>query len=200
MLVVAISAATLLAGCASSVPDTGATSLSTLPVESSATSAPPTELSTPTPIATPTPTPTGPTELTIAEAGERYLTFSCLSNAALATYIRVRDKFDAYTTSDAAPHPRTKKAAKRAAEAHTEAAQGLSDPSYVWPDSVRNKVSTVATAIFEDAAVYNSIAEARTWSEAYSLPTGRKSSRAASAVRLTLGLPPRGECPEEYQP
>ena len=84
-----------------------------------------------------------------------------------------------------------------AADAHAAAAQGLSDPGYVWPESVRAKVNVVATNLYESASVYSSIAEAQTWSDADSFPRGGKFSRAASAVRLALGLPPRGECPGE---
>jgi hypothetical protein len=160
-------------------------------------SAPP--ITSPSPTSTPTPTPTGPVELTIEEAGERFLKYICASNASLDAYSRARDKFDLYTSSDAKPHPKTKKAAQKAADAHTAAARGLSDSGYLWPEAVRNKIALLATDQFESAAVYLSIAEAETWSDADSFGRGGKASRAASTVRLALGLPPRGECPEEFR-
>ena len=194
MLAVWIATATLLAGCTGSATDAGSSSAP--PPTSASTSATPTPSVTPTP----TPTPTGPVELTIEEAGDRFLTYVCASNASIDVYSRARDKFDAYTSSDAEPHPKTKKAAQKAADAHSAAARGLSDAGFLWPESVRNKVTTVATGIFEEAAFYSSVVEAKTWSDTDSRPRGGKTSRAASAVRLTLGLPPRGECPKEYQP
>ena len=198
ILAVGVATATLLAGCTGSATDAGSSSAPPpTPAPSSAT---PAASATPTPTLTPTPTPTGSVELTIEEAGQRYLEYICASNASIAKYTRPRDKFDAYTSSSDEPHPKTKKGAQIAADAHAAAAKGLSDPGFVWPESVSNKVNVVATNLYEFASIYNSIAEAKTWSDADSFPSGNKFSRAASAVRLALGLPPRGECPKESRP
>lgn len=195
MFAVGVATATLLAGCTGSATDAGSSSA---PPTSASPSATPTPSTTPTP--TPTPTPTGPVELTIEEAGDRFLTYVCASNAAINKYNASVDKFDAYSGASDSPHPKTVKAARRAAEAYVASAQAFVDPGYVWPESVQKDITIMATNQYEVASIYNSIADAKTWSDADSFPSGNKFSRAASAVRLALGLPPRGECPKEYRP
>lgn len=197
IIAAAVSSVVVLAACTGGVAD-GTSPSATSPLAPQS-SAPTTSAPSPTATPTPRPTPTGPVELTIEEAGERYLTYICASNASIDVYSRARDKFDLYTSSDEEPHPKTKRAAQKAADALTAAAQGLSDAGYLWPEAVRNKVALLATDAFESAAVYLSIAEAETWSDAESFGRGGKAERAASTVRLALGLPPRGECPEEFR-
>lgn len=131
------------------------------------------------------------------EAGQRYLAAVCPSNAALDAYRRVWDRFDNPNSPDDAPHPRTKEAARKKLDADTEAAQALADPDYVWPASVREDVVAVATELFEGAVVYKEIVEASAWSDVRAFPEG---GDAASTVRVALGLPLRGECPDEYLP
>lgn len=191
----AVSSAVVLAACTGGAAD-GWTPSSTSPAtpQSSAPSS-----TSPSATATPTPTPTGPAELTIQEAGERFLEYICTSNASIDAYSAARNKADPLESSDVEPHPKAKKAAQKAADAHTAAAQGLSDSGYLWPEAVRSKIALLATYLFETAAVYLSIAEAETWGDADSFRRGGKASRAASTVRLALGLPPRGECPKEYR-
>ena len=191
-LAVGVATATLLAGCTGSGTDAGSSSAP--PPTSASPSA------TPTPRVTPTPTPTGPVELTIEEAGDRFLTYVCASNAANDKYNATVDKFDAFSGSSDTPHPKTVKAAQRGAKAYEETAQTLADPDHVWPENVRKDITTVANGIYEQSAWFASIAEARTWDDVNSLRGSGKRVRAATAVRLALGLPPRGECPKEYRP
>lgn len=198
MLAAGLAAATLLAGCTGSATDAGSSSAPPpTPVSSSATPTP-TPSATPTP--TPTPTPTGPVELTIEEAGERYLTYVCVSNAANDKYFDTQDKYDAYASDSDSPHPKTRKAAQRGAEAYSTTAQALADPEYVWPESVQKDVAAVANYVYEQSAWFSSIAEADTWSDVSTLRGSGKMARAATSLRLTLGLPPREQCPKEYRP
>lgn len=134
------------------------------------------------------------------EAGERYLEYVCASNAANDKYYAVVDKFEASFTSSSAPHPKTVKAAERGAEAYATTAQALADAGYVWPEAVRKDITTVANGIYEQSAWFTSIVEATTWDDVGQLRGTGKRVKAATAVRLALGLPPRGECPKEYQP
>lgn len=139
-------------------------------------------------------------ELTIEEAGDRFLTYVCASNAANDKYNAAYDKYDAYSTSSDSPHPKTVKAAELGAEAYATTAQALADPGYVWPENVQKDITTVANGIYEQSAWFTSIAEAQTWDDINDLRGIGKRVRAATAVRLALGLPPRGECPKEYRP
>lgn len=198
MLAAGVAMATLLAGCTGSATDTA--SSSALPPTSASAASTAAPSATPMPTPTPTPAPTGPVELTIEEAGDRFLTYVCASNAANDKYYATLDKFDTYSSNSDTPHPKTVKAAKRAAEAYVATAQAFVDPGYIWPESVQKDITIMATNQYEVASIYNSIADAETWSDADSFPSGNKYSRAASAVRLALGLPPRGECPKEYRP
>lgn len=137
--------------------------------------------------------------MTVEEAGDRYLTYVCVSNAANDKYNAVVDKFEASFTSSSAPHPKTVKAAERGAKAYATTAQALADAGYVWPEAVRKDITTVANGIYEQAAWFTSIVEADTWDDVYQLRGTGKVTQAATAARLALGLPPREGCPKEYQ-
>lgn len=135
-------------------------------------------------------------ELTIEEAGERYLDFVCESNAAKNKWSRVAEGLDPYMYSDSAVSPKIQRLSEKTATAVAAAAQGISDPDYLWPEPVRKDLQLVGADLYEQSAWYASVAEADTWADTSDYRSGAKASRAASAVRLALGLPPRGEgCP-----
>ena len=167
---------------------------STVPSTSAPTAAP--EPPTPSPSASPTTT--EPTELTIEEAGALYLSAVCPANDAGDKYSKMYDRFELYASNSDTPNPKTQKAAQAAADAKVRQAQILSDPEAGWPSSLRKDLDAIATQNYEFAAWYSSIADAKTWSDVESVPGSGKGSKAASSVRLKLGLPPRGEgCPND---
>lgn len=196
MLATSLCGVVLIAGCTGgSAGDSSVSTTSAAAPQSSAATTPP---ASPSPTATPTPTPTGPVELTIEEAGVRYLEAVCPSNEAEDAYREAYEENDAYVSVDQAPSKPTRMAAKAAAAAEIEAAQELTDPEIVWPQQVRSDIKDVATQLYEFSSWYTSIAKADAWSDVGRFPKVSNKD-AASSVRLLLDLPPRGKCPKEYR-
>lgn len=183
----------LLAGCTGGTA--GDSSVSSTSATTSESSAATTPAASPSPTPSPTPTATGPVELTVDEAGVRYLETVCPSNEAEDVYREAYEENDAYASVDQAPSKPTRLAAKAAAAADAEAAQELIDPEIVWPQPVRSDIKDVATQLYEISTWYASIAKADAWSDVGRFPKVNNKD-AASSVRLLLDLPPRGKCPK----
>lgn len=190
-LLVLISASVLaLAACTST---TGTTEVNPSTSPWSATN-PPSPNPTVAPSDSPSPTP-GPRVLTKAEAATLYLQHICPYNELSDTL------FEAMKIERAAgtpgPGALTQRAARPFARQSEEAARALADPSVSWPSNIAAAISAVATELYEEAAVARLATKAQTWGD---FPWPRASSDAASTVRLGLDLPPRGQCPDAYEP
>lgn len=173
---------------------TASPGLSTAASSASAFASPSTQTPSGSPTPTLTPTETRPTELSLEEAGQRYLDVVCPGNAWRDKYRQVAQKFEPDFVSDGDPlSAKTKRAASKAATSLTQTAQLLVQADQVWPPSIRKEIELVAAGIYEDASWYQNVASANTWGDVPNFPKGAKADRAASTVRLTLGLPPRGD-------
>lgn len=194
MLGIGLIAVAFASGCSGAVTESSSGATTSVASASASSSAAPTPSSTPSP--TPTPTATGPVELTVDEAGERYLEFVCVSNAAKDKFSQVQQRLDPNTYSDTSIAAKIKKVSQQTADIVAASAQGLSDPSFVWPQAVQEDMQKVGADLYEQSAWYASVADSETWADVDTYRGSAKSSRAASAVRLALGLPPRGSgCP-----
>lgn len=122
--------------------------------------------------------------LTEDQAAERYMTAVCPSIQALVRFNRVYE--GGYVDDPMTDELRTE--AKKLSAADRQAARQLVDSDYAWPESVARDVERVAERIYSDAAELSYFAKQDT---AIQIDWG-SSTKAATRIRLRLGLPPGG--------
>ena len=127
----------------------------------------------------------GPTELTIEQAGQRYLKYICQANAA-GDRLEAAGYYETPYGQALTEEQRT--ALKKAAKVNARAARALEDPAYVWPEDVAEPVQTVSVQLYEFSSSSAAAAEDGTITDLRGGP-----GKSASVVRLKLGLPPRGK-------
>lgn len=125
-------------------------------------------------------------------AGDVYLEYMCPVNRASAAYNRAIDRYDSRDSYGDKPSAKTRKAARKAARASEKLAEAF-DGGYTyagfWPDSVAADMQSIATMAFDNAGAFYAIAaKGYRWDD----PSFSDYSSESSAVRLALGLPPRG--------
>lgn len=130
-------------------------------------------------------TPIGPVVMTEDQAADRYLLLICRSNGA-NDRLGATGYYDSYLGQPL--DAQQKNALKKMAKVNARVAQDLEDGDYVWPEQVREKIDKVAVQLYELSATARSTAKE---GEAQVLSAGP--GKAATVVRLKLGLPPRGK-------
>lgn len=170
-------AASLLAGCSSGEDTTTVTDTSPSP-SSTVSSADP-----------------EPTIMTKKQAGIYYMTVVCPSNKSMyALWDRITGKYE-YEVDIA----KFKAAARAHAKLVRESAAALQNPPLKWPKNVQRDALAVSKSDLARVTYYNRMGQVSSWSELVSLsnePAAKGDNRSAEQIRLTLGLPAAGRCPE----
>ena len=170
VLIFAITASLILAGCAST-PEIA--------------SHPSTVAPSPSPTAASvTPSPS-PTVMSTKEAGEYYLAAVCPSNVEAKA-------FNSVWTNPNSSLKALKTAAKTGIDVTRNAAEKFEDPAVLWPDSVADDIATIEKQMLADLGTMNEIAHASSLDEmrAVSFDSVDGVAEAGPRVRLRLKLSP----------
>lgn len=146
--------------------------------------------------AAPSPTPTidpGPVELSVKEAGERYLHIVCPDNLASGAISQALSAGEAEFFNGGAPDPSAvKTAAVTALDVGRAAAEFLDDDYFTWPEEVAEHIVTIRTITITDLSYLSSVANAATFEDAYYAPyiDDGSGATASQTIRFELGLDP----------
>jgi hypothetical protein len=135
----------------------------------------------------------GPIELTVEEAGDRYLDIVCANNFAIENLNAAFVAGEPDHLNGGAPDPTAvKEAAAETARLARLAIEVLDDDYYMWPEEIADQIPHIRTGYLAQLTTDEQIALSKTYDEAYYTPqteTTVEQKTAGQEIRLQLKLP-----------